>query len=309
MKEMTMADQTPIEFTRRTACPSCDSADLKTMWSGRFSDPSVNDMMRLFHYNADVSQALGDQEFDLVRCQDCNFNFHRIVMNDAAIPMVYGDWTDKGQVARFEAEHGSGSRFDDGVRRVKLILRLRHLLMPHFPEPLRLLDFGCGNGETLAQARMLGFHAQGIDVSVSRTEQAERLGNRVFCNLDDFSNGGGGKVHAVILEQVLEHVMAPLEVLRGVAEQMASGGVLFLAVPNCAGITTPANFTDFHKVQPVEHVNAFTPDSLRDIAGRAGFQVIRRPPTYVTTRPIAAARATGGLVWQPPSTEQFFKRA
>lgn len=103
--------------------------------------------------------------------------------------------------------------------------------------------------------------------------------------------------------------MAPLEVLRGLAGQLKPGGVLFMSVPDCSGITTPQNFTEFHKVQPVEHVNAFTPASLQEIAGRAGFIPVRRPPTFVTTHLTAAARAAGALIWQPATTERFFRLA
>lgn len=300
-----MTADASIAFDTRSRCPSCEATGYISVWSGHYSEPGIARMIDQFGYSVDAASLLGDRPFDLVQCDGCGMRYHRFVIDENAIRTVYGIWTDSAQVARFEATHGAGDPFAAGIRRIKLGLRLRHLLR-HFPSPLRWLDFGCGDGRSLEAGRALGFEMTGIDVSASRTEQAAQRSSRVYPDLDSFDRLDGGKVHAVTLEQVLEHLVEPRGMLEALRQRMHPGGILFVAVPNCAGIDRPEDFESFHKLQPVEHVNAFTPDSLRDLCRRAGFRPVRRPPAFVTTRPAAALRSLGGLVWQPPSTEQFF---
>lgn len=299
---------TTLAFRDRTCCPSCGAVDYGPVWDGRFSDPDVTRWIGQFGYSADTPAALGDRSFALVQCAACALRYHRSVIDESAVETIYRDWTDQAQVTRFEALHGAGDRTASGIRLVKLALRLRHLLRG-VDAPLRWLDFGCGNGRALAAGNLLGFEMSGIDVSATRSQQAERMGAPVFADLDRFDAMGNGPVHAITLEQVLEHLLEPRELLESLRQRLLPGGVLFVAVPNCEGIDRPRDFESFHKVQPIEHVNAFTPKTLRDICERAGFRPVRRPPAFVTTRPIAALRSLGGMVWQPATTEQYFRLA
>jgi 2-polyprenyl-3-methyl-5-hydroxy-6-metoxy-1,4-benzoquinol methylase len=155
----------------------------------------------------------------------------------------------------------------------------------------------------------MGFDMHGIDVSATRTRAAARMGGHVYDSIDGFSDSGGGPVHAVTLEQVREHLVDPLAILRQLVARMEPGGILFAAVPDCSGTDLPSDFESFHKLQPLEHVNAFTPASLRQLCINAGLQPVRRPPAFVTARPFQAARALGALIWQPRSTEQYFRLA
>lgn len=300
-----------VHFVERTACPCCKGTTARSLWSGRFSDPDVAAYMAQFHYNADLAAELGDQPFDLVRCADCGLTYHRLVLGDASVPLVYGRWTDAGQVARFEAAHTSkrSDPFVASVLRLKLVLRLRHLVQNRAPEaaPIRLMDFGCGDGEVLGAARALGLQAIGIDISASRADAARISGGLVYPDLAAFDDLGGGKVHAVVISQVLEHVTDPVGLLQQIAERMLPGAVLFVAVPNCAGLSVPRSFDEFHHLQPLEHLNAFTPQTLRNVAARAGFRPLRRPTAIVATRLPAMLRAMVNLVYQPATTDQFFR--
>jgi len=298
-----------LEFRARPRCPSCGKTNHKSVWSGKFSDPLVTGFLEKFHYSSDTESALGDQDFDLVKCGGCGLMYHRLVMSDAAIPVVYSEWTDSAQVERFEQTHGRAEEFEVGVYRTKLILRLKKLLEGRFNDPLRLLDFGCGSGRTIAQASMFGIQAQGIDVSDTRAEQASILNCQVFSSLDAFDQHGGGKVHAVIMEQVLEHLIDPLDILSALHERLLPGGVLYIAVPNCTGKLPPTDFATFHNVQPVEHVNAFTPATLTTIGENAGFSKERWPGVFVSTGVKGAIRTAGGMVHRPENTEQFFRRS
>lgn len=311
--DVTSARLRRFDFVTRTACPSCGAGAARSLWSGRFSDPEVAAHLAAFHYSADLAAELGDQPFDLVACTGCGLAYHRLIPSQEALATLYGRWIDADQVARFEAAHTQkrADPFAQGAQRLKTALRLRHLLHGHVAPgaPIRLMDFGCGDGEMLTVARVLGIEAIGIDISATRADAARTSGAPVLPDLAAFDAQGGGKVHAVVLAQVLEHVSDPVGLLRALAQRMAPGGVLFVAVPDCSGLSVPRDFDGFHHLQPLEHLNAFTPRSLRDTVARAGFQPLRRPMASLDTRPLGALRALAGLVYQPATTDQFFRLA
>jgi len=301
-----------MEFTLRAQCPCCSNPKSSVLWQGRYSDPDVAGFMAQFHYNADLDKTLGDQPFELVRCTDCGMTYHRHVMTERWVPVVYGQWTDAGQVARFEAAHTAGRAdpYHTGVQFIKLVMRLRDLVQrqPDTPLPIRLLDFGCGDGQVLAAARLIGLDATGIEVSDSRIDTARHAGLTVLPDLAAFDAQGGGAVDAVVLSQVLEHVSDPLGLLRALAGRMRAGGVIHVAVPDCQGMTRPTDFNTFHHLQPLEHLNAFTPATLERIVAKAGFRPVRAPMACVTSRLSGMIRSLGGRLFRPRTTDQFFQR-
>lgn len=265
--------------------------------------------MEEFHYSGDWRSALADADFSLVRCAACGMLWHRRVIAPEWVPIVYGEWADAEQASRFEAAHTVKS-FDpkeSGVQRIKLVLRILHLVGSTARQPT-LLDFGCGSGALLRTAEGLGMSVQGIDVSASRSMAVREAGYPVWPDLEAYDADMDADADAVVLSQVLEHVADPLRLLRAMHARMSEDGVLFVAVPDCTGITVPRDFGSFHKVAPVEHMNAFTPATLTKICQRAGFAPIERPTAFVTTSLRGALRSSVNWLWRPRSTDQLFRR-
>ena len=235
-------------------------------------------------------------------------HWHRRVIGDASVATVYGAWADAEQARRFEQAHVAGKHDRRAVRvqMAKLALRLERLA-DQGARPLRLLDFGCGDGLFLGVAKAMGADATGIDVSASRTHAARSDGLRILPDLATLDGEGGAPLDAVVLSQVLEHVADPLALLRALRRRLRDGGILFVAVPNAHGVSIPRNFHEFTLVQPIEHMNAFSPATLRNIGRRAGFVPLRRPSAFVTTRARDLARGAANWFWQPRNTDVFFR--
>ena len=308
---MTSVPRSPVaaqlHFEDRPQCPLCGSEDRQPVWNARFSDPAVRAMLDRFHYSADLGVQLGDQSFALVRCRQCGLLHHARHLDQAGLVQLYRDWTDQDQVRAFEADHGRAPPGVAGRQKIKLALRLHHLARQRFPQDnLRVLDFGCGNGEHLLAARLIGFQPVGIDLSDSRAAAARVGGMPVHASLDAFDAAGEVPVHAVILSQVLEHLADPLGLLKAVTARMVKGGVIYIGVPDCTGVTVPKTFHDFHNVQPLEHLNGFTPETLDRMAAAAGLSPLRRPAAFLGTSVLQALRSAAGLVWQPRTTDRFY---
>ena len=301
-----------IDFSTRLKCPACGDTRFSSIWSGRFSDPAVRSMLDRFFYSTDLEESLGDQVFSLVTCNGCEFRFHSRVITDEWVPAVYGEWISREQIEAFEAAHVSRplDSFDERLSGLRFLMRLHRLATANgsHQDGLSLLDFGCGDGRLIALARALGITAFGVDISGSRMQVADAHGCIVFSTMDALLAAVKSPFQIVILNQVLEHVRDPDAVLKALARCMAPEGILFVGVPNCWGIGSPRSFEEFHSVQPIEHINCFTPSSLKSFVETRGFVQVRRPQAFVTTNVIKAIKSMAGVVIQKASTDQYFKR-
>ena len=297
-----------LTFIERSTCPVCDSADADVLWSGKLDDADVIARLSEYSYSGPWRAQIVGQTFCLCQCARCSMKWHRHVIDDSAVATVYGTWADAEQAKRFEAAHVT-SKHDRKAMRVqmaKLVLRLDHLA-EQGARPLRLLDFGCGDGDFLSVARAMGADALGIDVSASRTQAARGDGLTILPDLEALDAQDGPPLDAVVLSQVLEHIAAPKSLLRALHQRLRPGGVLFVAVPNTKGVSVPQDFHEFTLVQPVEHMNAFTPDTLRQIGRNTGFLPLRRPAAFVTTKPTDALRSAANWIHDPKTTDVFFR--
>lgn len=149
----------------------------------------------------------------------------------------------------------------------------------------RVLDIGAGRGEVLAAAREAGWEAVGVEPSASFADHAARVsGAEVRREPVERCGFAEGSFDAVILSAVLEHLYNPDETVREVARILRPGGVLFVDVPNEAGLYfrlgnlyQKLRWRDWVvNLSPTfepYHVFGFGPRSLRALLGKHGLRV------------------------------------
>jgi SAM-dependent methyltransferase len=164
--------------------------------------------------------------------------------------------------------------------------------------PLRLLDFGCGYG---ALTRMLlgrDIQSFGYEPSVERNIRASQCGFEVLDSLDEVADVG--PFHLFICTEVLEHVPNPREVLRFLRKHASPGALLAITVPQCDLPFIPNSIAAFLKngslpqvINPWEHLNYFSTQSLRGLLAEEGFKVVidfgRARPAYDACLQIGSA--------------------
>jgi hypothetical protein len=67
---------------------------------------------------------------------------------------------------------------------------------------------------------------------------------------------------------------------------------------------------DYECIHPLQHINGFTPATLRSMAERMGFESTAKPLSHVTSSPIKAAKTEARRVLGPmlrPTTQQYFR--
>ncbi len=86
---------------------------------------------------------------------------------------------------------------------------------------------------------------------------------------------------------------------------------MVLETPDCSGVKGIGTYEDYSKIHPLDHINGFTPKTLRGFAERLGFESIAKPVSHVTCDPFRVAktemkRVIGGVL--SPTTDQYFRK-
>lgn len=308
-----------LAFETRTACIACGSQNYSTVWSASYDDTSVQSYMDNYGYAVDWRFNLRDQPISLVQCAACETLFHEHILQASSLETLYSEWIDEDQIDSLEGSLEAGSardsQFETGKRNVRHLLRLHRLLGKQFGEdamPFRILDFGCGAAEFLKVASLFGFDTWGVDFSTTRASQALNQQISIISSLDEYKEKTQDQVHAVSLFQVLEHLDQPRQTLTELGNVMADGGILIIEVPDCSTdaetVGAPRSFEEFRNVHPLEHINAFTPDTLTTIVESAGFTKINPGPAHVTDRPDALVKSELTRFYEPKRTNQYFRK-
>lgn len=138
-----------------------------------------------------------------------------------------------------------------------------------------LVDVGGGLGFFASAASERGWDATLLEpVAAAATRATERFGIRALqAGVEDLP-GMGEQFGLVTLNHALEHFPPALDILRQLRPVIASGGHLFVEVPNVASLGRRLLGDRWMGWQAGEHVYLFTKRTLTDLLERAGFEVL-----------------------------------
>ena len=302
------------EFSERTNCIGCGSDQLAELSSGSYSDQPLRDFIEKDPWGENPMPYLVGARWAYVKCKRCDQAFHRYVLTPAWNERRFSEWMTQDAIAEFERNVNSPQRaLKKGSERVAHALRLEKMTRRIRGDAnVRVLDFGCGYGEFLATCALFGFEATGVDRSTARRENAKQV--RIFAEIADLkaSSEGAKRFHAITLFEVLEHLDDPVAVLRSLTDLLLPGGILILETPDCTGVTGIKMRRDYLKIAPMEHINGFTPGTLRALAERLGFPQAAAEIVQVTAEPLKVlkneVRRLAGR-WIKPTTQLYFRKA
>jgi 2-polyprenyl-3-methyl-5-hydroxy-6-metoxy-1,4-benzoquinol methylase len=220
-------------------------------------------------------------QHDVIDCAGCGFR-HVVPLPDPdALEAAYRENYYSQEKPTFLARAGE----DEEWARLASSDRLEAFerLLPL--ERRRLLDIGCGPGFFLKTAQQRGWRVMGIEPSRQAAAHARELGVQVvegFFNADSAKTLG--RFDVAHLNNVLEHVPNPVEVLSRARDLLEPGGLLCLNVPNdfSSFQTAARHALDLAEwwVAPPHHLNYFDFDSVTALLTRLGFEVSERSTTF-----------------------------
>lgn len=176
----------------------------------------------------------------------------------------------------FEAYSAKASEYFTGVRYDYIAALPRN-------SNARILEIGCGEGETGALALSRGKCAVycGVDICRSAAERAkEKISEVLVGDIEQLELPWGARTFdALILSEVLEHLVDPWATLRKIRLLVKPGGLLFASSPNVAHYRVVGmllrgewTLTDLG-IMDRTHLRWFTPNTYRALFESCGYCV------------------------------------
>lgn len=174
-----------------------------------------------------------------------------------------------------------------------------------FDPTASILEIGCGSGATgaLALSQHRCGRYVGVELFESAAEEARKVLSEVITgNVENMSfDWQPASFDALILSEVLEHLVEPGRVVKDLARFVRPGGVVMASSPNIAHwrvvkeiASGRFNLAD-RGVFDRTHLRWFTPDTFAAMFEEAGFKVDwLGPVTPFSARTATLLRLTGG---------------
>ncbi len=151
-------------------------------------------------------------------------------------------------------------------------------LVHQYAQPGRVVDLGCGAGDQLRGLNE-GYIPFGVEISAELAAAGNAYfgerGGQVICApcLEGLRKVEDNFFSAATLRSYLEHESHPQEVLRELYRTLASDGVAIIKVPNYAAVNRMIMGSKWCGFRYPDHLNYFTPSSLRKMAENCGYLV------------------------------------
>jgi|GEM_PF-271961 len=301
----------------RACCPACLSSSLSVVYQEPYTGPGMQAYLAR-HYEGHASRTAEAGAYTLARCGHCGLVFQQQVPDDALLGEIYNDWVPGTELER---EHRNYSLDEYRYLAEQVQFIIQYFGLP--PSEIDALDFGFGWAHWSKMAMGFGCNVWGVELSEERARHGRSVGLRVV-GLADLPPR---RFRFINTEQVFEHLTEPRQVLEKLRDALSGDGVIKISVPDAAAalkkISQGKNFgalsaADQMPIAPLEHINAFSHESLVAFGKELGLKPLR-PSLYRLynsasglLQPRNLARAVARPVYRhifPRSTFVYFVRA
>ena len=213
-----------------------------------------------------VEFAVDYQGFHLCRCPKCGLQFQNP-------RLTFDELADKIYTEDYCPGHEESSSTTAFARQIKNFEELTG-------RKGSVLDVGCGNGSFLQFAKQNGWETFGADIRLS--PETSRLTCPLWEGRLPEIDFGGTTFDVIRFNHVLEHLQNPLIELARCRDLLNPGGLVFVGVPNLAGVSPRIKNLQsklglkknrWRHYAAMHHLYFFTPETLRAMVERAGFVV------------------------------------
>jgi 2-polyprenyl-3-methyl-5-hydroxy-6-metoxy-1,4-benzoquinol methylase len=150
--------------------------------------------------------------------------------------------------------------------------QIRRLILSHLQPGQRVLEIGCGRGE-------VGFLLRNDPVEYIAYEPARGLsdfGIREGISIVQRVFNGEETADAIIVDNVIEHVTHPKQIIEVAARSLNPGGILVVITPNVDDIRAMSkSWRERHLWVPPDHINFFSASDITRMFAAVGLSVRR----------------------------------
>ena len=245
------------EIAESSVCPMCGSNQLK-IWGNAYDD-------RYGHPNL----------YQLLNCVECDHVATFPRLTEAELPNLYGNYYPR-RVMSADSIRNSAAKvvgFAGGFRRWFFGVDNQGQYLVGRGE--KLLDVGCGGGQSLIEATLLGAKAYGVEADPNVSRLAKELNLEIYQGRISDNPFPGKKFDLIVLNQVIEHIPDAAEMLNLLSGRLTSTGRIILVFPNRNSIWRRifgAAWINWHVPYHQHHFNAKT---MKALASRCNYRILR----------------------------------
>lgn len=233
-------------------CGKCDSIPLREVYDDRYGQPD---------------------RFTLVVCRCCGHCMTTPRLRESELGALYGTYYTR-KYANPEAIRR------EAQRAVKRFARLRRWWMGTDNQGQycvrsheSMLDIGCGSGLSLLEAKALGARACGVEADPNVRRLADDLGLQIYIGSMCDDAFPGQQFDLITLNQVIEHVPNPDDLLTRLRNRVRLGGRVVLVFPNARSIWCRLFGVRWINWHVPYHLHHFTRKGFEQLVQRCGYEV------------------------------------
>ncbi len=212
--------------------------------------------------------------FNLVTCSSCNFVFTNPRPQDSDLAKYYAS---QDYISHSNTKKGIVAKLYHLVRNYTLKGKIS--LLSKYVSRGTLLDYGCGTGMFLNQAKLSGWNTFGIEPDGGARQIASQMNLPVYESKEELAAKHPNlKCHAITLWHVLEHVTDLNETISYFKSVLESNGVLIVAVPNHQS-EDARHYHEFWAAYDVpRHLYHFSNSTISLLLKNNGFSLVQMHP-------------------------------
>jgi SAM-dependent methyltransferase len=219
----------------------------------------------------------------LMHCPSCDLVFAGLIPTDRDLDTAYDDY--------------GHAWIDSTITRD----RYRDLLRSFEPhrQTNRILDFGCGAGFFLEEARAAGWEVFGNEYSGHAIHLALAKGLDVRRGALADANFGSAAFDVATAFEVFEHLRDPVHEAAELARVLRPGGLLYGTTPNFNSLSRRLLGPRWNVIEYPEHLCYFTSRAIESWLRRSGFK-----PARIETTGLSVGRLRRSLGVSAPGNSQ-----
>ena len=211
---------------------------------------------------------LKEANYELLKCGECKFVWQKYMPNKNLSIDLYENIIDNDESlkkSKLKYTNQKNSHYKE----------IKKIISNFNKEKINVLDFGAGWGHWLMSGSNLPYNPYAFELSSNKINFL--LSNKInvlnFETIDPYENF----FHYIRLDQVLEHLDEPNDALKIIKKLGKKNCIVFISVPDGSDIIKNEKILGIKKgpVQPLEHLNCFSKQSLKKILDINGFRPLK----------------------------------
>jgi SAM-dependent methyltransferase len=147
-------------------------------------------------------------------------------------------------------------------------------MMRNTHDPKNILDIGCGYGFFLLYCKEQGLEPFGVEISRQTSSWAREQGMNVFTGTLQEASYENESFDVITSFHQLEHTVDPKAEVTKIYSLLKKAGIFYLALPNAFSLVAEDSFATWKWKSWPNHLFYFSPQNLRVLLVRVGFQII-----------------------------------